>query len=1574
MVKRKRHVMKSYNPAEDNHQSWPRKNKLLVELRKQKLSGMLCDVVFVYEDFKLYSHACVLASFSPYMMKLLLLDHDSVFPECDNWCFKTPLKINLTDIFRQKNHICWKCFTNIIDFMYTSKIYMYNCHLNHIEYAATVLQISELIIVCVKFKQSECKKSKFNVDKHFENAAHNTIQNKIHHGLKLFPSKFSNQSEVANSRNISDSLLHRNCTNENVETSEICNIECQNSKKLKTSTFKSVQKSNKKTHEVEIKEHEQVSESVCRIASPKNSNTLSNVISEEKVKELKTISVSPNETDKINLNGNIAEQSSFKTHSNNIKNTVTKQKFSTSTTLTKNVNSQTQILKYGNKEDKIAAEKNRCNTSVQSTDKQSVESGHCKDDNISKIKEEVPINIAFSINKGKRSTNEDETYNNYDNVPKKDSVLNVENIHRNQLTDLTVNGLHESPTKNRDEENELSSKQIANNKNVLLTNVTKSSESSIHQVTESVNKIHHNEVSESSIIFRNRNNESGLNVSENEKESKMNIQAEHSSLKTKEKTKFCCEICQYKTLRLSKIVDHLEINDHGQTSCCICMYEFSDNMEFKQHLKLHKENIPFQCLTCDKKFKSINYFKNHLYSHSSKKTFVCSICNASFKHSYNLSRHRINEHTGTPDEKYSCEHCRFTTSVKHKLILHLQEHGFTIPVFTCSVSNCKFQTTREISLTKHEKTHFETESFFCETCGSKFSHVKNLKRHIREKHSPGLLKLKCSKCDYTTNRKHSLNIHMTSHSRKDEKKPKAKSRNGHAKRKCVDKTKKPYKCEFCEERFVNKGNVRRHNIAMHHANVIKLDCNTCTYKTTRDDLYRHHTSKHNATQNIRKLRRIACKPSSPIVCIVKTVNTKKNRLILPKCNLEERNVLDNKTSVNISRNNSKVGNNYSLNPLISSTEETVLHCEGTLSVTNDHNNVYVCEICGNTVVSEENLQIHKSEHNAQHTTVGQMVRDDCCLKNKISPEAKTLDRSNQTGSYINVLIPVNESEVTNLTNNITANLENETCVALNQYNSGKQNVLSVDQERSDNVVDMNFSLPLDAVNKVGDDSANKKIIEFCTQKVCTDKEQPNSANEESTHSTIEPSTEQIENSSLSNFKTSELNEEIGKLSVTDASGTIKHLEQNHSDKTDIHYNVSSSCNATETSVSNFCNTLNSGSCNITRNSLNNIEHINIEHSQLSTELNSSDVFSLHGVTDLNRTYILNETTGEINIIIDNNSNITNNAENASMWQNTNSDTWILDESTGTLTNVSICKKQTDESLGSNDRRDVISFSNKNTTVILNEGTGELTFISLNSDALEKNENNDVFGNSNCFDDDTQSNFSVDSQEDFTFDNISLPSPVASNERNSVTEFLNELTGEINFCSFTSNDNSNVNNTDYVNSNFKEKNNDGMVWNSQNDEDEDLTFLNELTGEILQSTSKINNRHRMISDSNRIENESLPVFEAKNNTDGGESTKESADSVYLNEETGIISWNTLNQVTSDSNMLDKNADWFFGNLQNDSLDSFTTDDDNFSKQFQYNLFLNSPCDNLTLDVGSSGILLNESTGELVTKISSESHHQ
>lgn len=1674
MGKRKRHVLSCDKAAGDTQQPWPRENKLLIELRKQKLNGMLCDVVFVYENYKLYSHACVLAAFSPYMMKLLLLDHDNTLLQHDSWCCKTPLKINLTDILHQSSHICCECFTNVIDFMYTSKIYMYNCHLNHIEYAATMLQISELISVCIKYKESVYKKSKFNVDSNTDNVVHSNSKNRMHVALKLFMSNL-NESNAVDLGSFSNSQFHNNTVNEYLEKPGTdAQTECRNSKKLKMLTFTSAQNSNNSICEVELKKQHTInSDSVVSVTPTKNPSKYS-LVNKGMVKArlYENFFLSQSETDKINLCENISvEHNSYKIIPNNVKNILSKKEFlaliGLSEKLVSNRKSQTEIVNYTNdknkdfslalcenKEVKVHTEKNASSTIPHTTEdqfcplyltqentvfgersenssnsgfvakengnmplectaktKETVELRQSAGDSTSKSREEAVLNILET-----HSSNDEETNNNHNETAEEDHTLNknvsiVEIASRSQLTDPTMGEVYTNPVENKDETDELTKKHVSDSrKGVVLTNIIESASSSIYQIVESIGTTSSNEDVESNTTGRKDNHESESRVFEAKKEDKNNIQTEKCIMKTNEKTKFCCEVCKYKTLRLSKIVEHLETDDHRQTSCSICTYTFKDNVEFKQHLKLHKENFPFQCLTCNKKFKSITYFKNHLQSHSNKKSFVCTICKASFKHSYNLSRHTVSEHSKT-EEKYICEHCGHTSSVKHKLILHLQEHGFTLPVFTCSVNGCKFQTTRKINLTIHEKTHLKTESFVCETCGSTFYHIKNLKRHIREKHSPSSLKLQCSICDFTTNRKHSLNIHVAGHNKKEvNHKPKRKQVCGN--RKPVDSNRKPYKCDMCEEQFVNRGNVRRHNIAVHNSGVFKIKCSMCDYVTTREDLYKKHLSKHYSTQTenqLHKRRKFVCKTNDHIVPLVKTVSSKensscqpvKNCTEMPKCNSNEQNISDNKNLIDGRENNNE------LIPHIRSTEETSLHPGKALSITNlmidDYNKMYICEICGDALVSEENLQLHKSEeHNAQQVSVNQKVREDICLKSKIQFEADKLDRNNQTGNYIGVLIPLSESEVTNLDSNIPANLGNRNDIVLPNYNSSKENVLSnshFNQQSNDNVVDMNFSLPL--VDSSTELHLNEQTGQFCTQNDCTDNVQLNITNEEGMYCNLEPSEKQNQPASLTNMRTLILNEETGELSVIGTSGTIKHTTRNYSDENNICYNTSSNHNVVETSISNFCNTLNSESCKITRTCSDNNEHINTGNTQPSTEQGSSDVFSVHNVSELNRTIILNETTGEINIIIDNNASITNDSENGNRWQNTSkpcSGAWILDESTGTLTNVTICNEQTDDSLPLNKQRELISFPNQNTTVILNEGTGELTFITLNSDHLEENDNSDMFGNSHYFDDDMQSNFSVDSLEDFTFDNISLPSPVAGDEINCVTEFLNELTGEINLCSFTGGNNSDnniINNTNYMNYNFKGKsngkNNSEMTWDSSNnndDDDEDLTFLNELTGEILESTSKINNSSSTICDSVSVANNSLPNLDARNTTNirneilneitgelsvhlDDELTRESTDSVHLNKETGIMSWNALNQATSESNMLDKNADWFFENLQNDSLDSFTADDDNFPKQFQYNLFLSSPSEDLTLDAGTSDTLLNESTGELVSKVCSES---
>ena len=111
-----------------------------------------------------------------------------------------------------------------------------------------------------------------------------------------------------------------------------------------------------------------------------------------------------------------------------------------------------------------------------------------------------------------------------------------------------------------------------------------------------------------------------------------------------------------------------------------------------------------------------------------------------------------------------------------------------MPVFKCSY--CRFSASPMVkTIVQHYETwHPDKKVFPCETCGTLFTRKYHLGVHMKEAHTKTEEdKIKCSHCEYSTNRKSDLNRHVESRHNKSN-----------------------FACSICNKSFNRKDNLKMH--------------------------------------------------------------------------------------------------------------------------------------------------------------------------------------------------------------------------------------------------------------------------------------------------------------------------------------------------------------------------------------------------------------------------------------------------------------------------------------------------------------------------------------------------------------------------------------------------------------------------------------------------------------------------------------------------------------------------------------------------------------------------------------------
>ncbi|XP_077497680.1 uncharacterized protein LOC144108287 [Amblyomma americanum] len=113
-----------------------------------------------------------------------------------------------------------------------------------------------------------------------------------------------------------------------------------------------------------------------------------------------------------------------------------------------------------------------------------------------------------------------------------------------------------------------------------------------------------------------------------------------------------------------------------QYVCPGCGYSTDHSTHFKDHLRTHTWDRPFQCRICSKSICGKSHLRVHFDFHVDERPFKCSRCSKSFTQKSNMVRHyRI--HTG--EKPFQCRHCskRFTNKIS--LVKHIHTHTVMKP-------------------------------------------------------------------------------------------------------------------------------------------------------------------------------------------------------------------------------------------------------------------------------------------------------------------------------------------------------------------------------------------------------------------------------------------------------------------------------------------------------------------------------------------------------------------------------------------------------------------------------------------------------------------------------------------------------------------------------------------------------------------------------------------------------------------------------------------------------------------------------------------------------------------------------
>ncbi|XP_060597283.1 uncharacterized protein LOC132751166 isoform X2 [Ruditapes philippinarum] len=210
-------------------------------------------------------------------------------------------------------------------------------------------------------------------------------------------------------------------------------------------------------------------------------------------------------------------------------------------------------------------------------------------------------------------------------------------------------------------------------------------------------------------------------------------------------------------------------------TCDVCGLMTVSKKDLKQHKKFHKNGpeLKLFCEHCSFVTDCVSRLRRHMLIHTKERPFQCGLCTYRATQKEHVLRHMRSQHGVEVERNQRRSLLEKNYNNPQEILIAGMEQSSS----TATTSASK-ESTSEADIGPFEKSDYSSTDkiFACNYCSMKFSKLINLYKHLYAQHKQvmpdeGPNDFQCVVCDFHTNSKKNLLVHMRKHNMQDHSPP-----------------------------------------------------------------------------------------------------------------------------------------------------------------------------------------------------------------------------------------------------------------------------------------------------------------------------------------------------------------------------------------------------------------------------------------------------------------------------------------------------------------------------------------------------------------------------------------------------------------------------------------------------------------------------------------------------------------------------------------------------------------------------------------------------------------------------------